>query len=52
MTDEQFDALVILIWQLAWRATGKAGHQQRAGSPDEDIERAREVLVYKLPDIL
>lgn len=45
MTDQQFDAMVTLIQQLASRAAGNAIYQPRAGSEDEDIEHARSILV-------
>ena len=50
MTNEQFDALVTLMGQLAWRAAGDAVHQRRAGDADEDIEAAREICVDEIVD--
>ena len=51
MTNEQFDALVTLMGQLAWRAAGSATHQRRAGSEEEDIEEARRVCVDDPEDL-
>lgn len=45
MTNEQFDTLVRLIQTLAYRATGDAIHQRRAGREEDDIEEARCILV-------
>lgn len=45
MTNEQFDALVTLIKSLAYRATGSATHQRRAGWESDDIAEARAILV-------
>lgn len=49
MTKEQFDALVELMQQLAYRAAGDAIHQRRAGSEEKDIEQARLVCVDEEP---
>jgi len=40
MTRQEFDIIVGLMTSLAYRAAGDAIHQRRAGSEDEDIERA------------
>lgn len=45
MTNEQFDALVTLMQQLAYRAAGDAVHQRRTGNEDDDIEMARNICV-------
>ena len=46
MTEQEFDVLVELMQSIAWHATGRATHQQRAGSIDEDIELAKERIDF------
>lgn len=52
MTNEEFDVLVELIKTLAYRATGEATHQQRAGNEEDDIEHARSILVKEVGGLL